>query len=96
MRACLLVSVSIATMAQAQAQVPVIVEAESGSLGSNLTTGVDTAAGVNYITVVPLTSTANPPTADRIATYQVVFPAAGSYALYARILIFVGWAMQKH
>jgi len=85
LRACLFVSVSIATMAQARAQVPVIVEAESGSLGSSLTTGTD-AAGVNYITVLPAANSGATPTPDRVATFQVTFPAAGSYALYARIL----------
>ena len=85
LRACLFVSVSIATMAQARAQVPVIVEAESGTLGSSLTTGTD-AAGVNYITVLPAANSGATPTPDRVATFQVTFPAAGSYALYARIL----------
>src|SRR5690349_974800 len=85
LRACLLVSVSMATMAQAQAQVPVIVEAESGSLGTSLTTGTD-GGGVSYITVLPAANSGATPTPDRVATFQITFPAAGSYALYARIL----------
>jgi endo-1,4-beta-xylanase len=72
-------------MAQAPAQAPTIVEAESGSLGASLTTGSD-AAGVNYITVLPAANSGATPTPDRVATYQVTFPAAGSYALYVRIL----------
>jgi len=79
-RVCLLASVPMASMAQA----PVIVEAESGSLGTSLTTGTD--AGVNYITVVTAANSGATPTPDRVATYQVSFPAAGSYALYVRIL----------
>jgi endo-1,4-beta-xylanase len=67
------------------AQVPTIVEAESGTLGTSLTTGTD-AAGVNYITVLPAANSGATPTPDRVATYQINFPAAGSYALYVRIL----------
>jgi endo-1,4-beta-xylanase len=73
-------------MAQVPAQAPTIVEAESGSLGASLTTGSDAAAGVNYITVLPAANSGATPTPDRVATYQVTFPAAGSYALYVRIL----------
>src|SRR5262245_25478114 len=82
LRACLLASVPVAALAQ----VPVVVEAESGTLGANLTTGTDTAAGVSYITVLPAANSPNTPTADRVATYTVNFPAPGSYALYVRIL----------
>ena len=82
LRACLLASVPIAAFSQS----PVIVEAESGTLGSNLTTGTDSTAGVNYITVLPAANSANAPTADRVATWNVTFPAAGNYALYVRIL----------
>ena len=81
LRVCLLASVPIASMAQA----PTIVEAESGSLGTSLTTG--SAAGVNYITVLPAANASVPPSPDRVATYQVTFPAAGSYALYVRIFV---------
>jgi endo-1,4-beta-xylanase len=81
LRVCLLASVPIASMAQA----PTIVEAESGSLGASLTTG--SAAGVNYITVLPAANAGVAPTPDRVATYQVTFPAAGSYALYLRIFV---------
>jgi endo-1,4-beta-xylanase len=77
LRACLLASVPIATFAQTE---PVIIEAESGTLGANLTTG--TLDGSNYVTTTLNGTT--PPTAGRIATYTVVFPAAGNYELYAR------------
>jgi len=76
LRACLLASVPIATYAQTE---PVIIEAESGTLGANLTTG--TLDGTNYVTTTLNGTT--PPTAGRIATYTVVFPAAGNYELYA-------------
>ena len=86
LRVCLFVSVPLVSMAQAQAQAPTIVEAESGSLGASLTTGTDATAGVNYITVLPAANNGATPTPDRVATFQVNFPAAGNYALYVRIL----------
>src|SRR6187431_2152111 len=61
LRGCLLASVPIASMAQA----PTIVEAESGSLGTSLTTGTDATAGVNYITVLPAANNGATPTPDR-------------------------------
>ena len=79
LRACLLLSLPVAVMAQTQ---PVIVEAESGTLGASLTTA--TAGAVTYITTTE-NSGANP-TPARTAVYQVTFPAAGNYELYARIL----------
>jgi endo-1,4-beta-xylanase len=77
LRACLLAFVSTATYAQTE---PVIIEAEAGTLGSNLTTGV--LDGTTYVTTT-LNDTAAPAT-GRIATYTVNFPAAGNYELYAR------------
>jgi endo-1,4-beta-xylanase len=77
LRACLFASVPIATFAQTE---PVIIEAESGTFGANLTTGaVD---GATYVTTT-LNDTAVP-TAGRIASYTVTFPGAGNYELYAR------------
>ena len=65
------------------AQVPVIVEAENGTLGASLTIATD-AGGVTYISTTE--NSAVTPTPARTATYAVTFPAAGSYALYVRIL----------
>jgi len=81
LRACLLAAVPITSFA---ANEPVIVEAESGALGAHLTTGTDAAASVNYITTTE--NNGINPTPERTATYTVTFPAAGSYALYVRIL----------
>jgi endo-1,4-beta-xylanase len=81
LRACLIASLPAAALAQTQ---PVTVEAESGVLGSSLTTA--TAAGVTYITTTE-NGTAPPITPTRVATWQVTFPAAGSYDLYARIQV---------
>src|ERR1700741_3262573 len=76
LRACLLASLPVTAMAQA----PVIVEAETGTLGSRLSVG--TLNGVTYIT--GLNGTVNP-TADRVASYQVTFPSAGNWDLYLRV-----------
>lgn len=63
---------------------PVIVEAESGTVGADFTTG--TLEGATYITINS-TDTANPPPASRTAAYTVTFPAAGNYELYARFRV---------
>lgn len=77
-RACLLASVPIATFAQA----PVIVEAENANvLGSSLSVG--TQGDVTYITGV--NGTTPPTTPERVASWNVTFPAAGNYDLYVRI-----------
>jgi len=81
LRACLLASIPIAGLA---ANEPLIVEAENGTLGANLTTGNDATNNVNYITTT-LNDGATP-TPGRTATYTVTFPAAGNYALYVRFL----------
>jgi len=70
----------------AMAQVPVVVEAETGTLGTSLSTG--TVSGATYITGVNGTtppSAADPASLQRIASYNVAFPAAGNYDLYVRI-----------
>jgi endo-1,4-beta-xylanase len=85
LRACLLASVSVSAVAQTE---PVVIEAESGTLGANLTTG--TLDGATYITTTVNRTT--PPTAPDIATYTVNFPASGNYELYARYRVGPGGA----
>jgi endo-1,4-beta-xylanase len=80
LRACLFAFVPIITFAQTE---PVIVEAENGTLGASLATA--SLNGVDYVTTTVNGTTA--PTADRIASYSVTFPAAGDYELYARYRI---------
>lgn len=65
---------------------PVIVEAESGTLGANVTTGE--LNGVTYVTTT-LDNTAPPSGASdlRVSSYQITFPAAGNYELYARMRV---------
>lgn len=66
-------------------------EAESGTLGTNFTTG--NASGVIYISCTNNnTSLTVPALPGRVASYSVTFPAAGTYDLYARIRVGVGAA----
>jgi endo-1,4-beta-xylanase len=85
LRAWLIASVPVTAMAQTPGEAPLIVEAEDGVLGSSLAIATDS-AGVTHISVVPEGNSAAMPTPDRVATYTVMFPAPGNYALYVRIL----------
>ena len=75
--------VSVNVVAQ---YVPVIVEAESGALGSDF--AVLTAGEVTYI--APQTnfaSTTNPGNASKVASYTVNFADSGTYKLFARVRV---------
>jgi glucuronoarabinoxylan endo-1,4-beta-xylanase len=58
-------------------------EAESGLLGTDW--AVSNSASPAYITIASNSTSNNPGSALRVATYAVNFPAAGTYQLYARI-----------
>lgn len=60
-----------------------LIEAESGALGSNYT--ITTVAGVTGITPVATNAAFLPETAARVASYNVTFPSANIYQLYARV-----------
>ena len=61
-------------------------QAESGTLGSNFTNGTDGA--IQFISISTDTvNPSNPGNANRVATYTVVFPEAGTYNLFARVLV---------
>ena len=62
-------------------------EAETNTLqGSNFTNGIDGA--VKYITISTDTvNPGNPGNANRVVTYTVVFPEAGTYNLFARVRV---------
>jgi hypothetical protein len=61
-------------------------QAESGALGSDFTTASD--GPTNYITITTdLVNTDFPGNTNRIATYTVSFPAAGTYNFYARVRV---------
>lgn len=67
---------------------PVVVEAESGVLGSNYTIVQDNADSLTYITPKnTYTGTTSPGDTTRIATYQVTFPDTGYYNLFVRVRV---------
>jgi|GEM_PF-72088 len=62
----------------------VVVEAESGTVGGELaiTSGIPT-----YISATTDNVGTSPGSAARVASYQVIFPAAGTYRLFARVRV---------
>jgi len=69
----------------------VTVEAESGALGTNFLVG--SLSGAAYISNTNNnTSTSVPGIPGRVASYTVTFPEAGTYDLYARVLVGPGGA----
>jgi endo-1,4-beta-xylanase len=61
-------------------------EGESGTIGSDFTNGIDGA--VQHISIsTDRVNNGNPANANRVATYTVTFPDAGTYQLYARVRV---------
>jgi O-glycosyl hydrolase len=83
------IALLLASASQSQGAL-VTVEAESGSLGANFLVGVS--GGATYISNTNNNPAANPGIPERVATYSVTFPQAGTYDLYARVLIGSGAA----
>lgn len=64
---------------------PIIIEAEGGAFGPAFT--VSSQDGVQSIAIVTTVGGSNPTTAERVATFSVTFPAAGTYELYGRVRV---------
>ena len=64
---------------------PLIVQAESGTLGADVSTLTDGA--VQYVTVVSDGAGDNPTNAARVISYNITFPAAGTYDLYMKVRV---------
>src|SRR5262245_31767157 len=64
-------------------------EAESGTLGSNLSVNSGTPT---YITALIDGGGENPTNSTRVASYTLTFPAAGTYELYGRVRVGAGGA----
>jgi endo-1,4-beta-xylanase len=81
-------SLSLACAALHAQDTAIVVEAESASpLGAQLSALTD-ANNVGYITLNGATiGGGSPPTADRVATLGVTFPAPGTYQLYMRMWV---------
>ena len=67
---------------------PVVVEAESGELGSKLAVKQD--GSITYITTTANTTDFVPGDSARVATYQVTFQDSGYYNLFAHIYVGAG------
>jgi endo-1,4-beta-xylanase len=80
-----LVLATVASTVFAQGLDPVIVEAESGVLGSEYTTGVD--GTTTYVYPTTTGGSTSPGTANRVITYSVTFPHSGVWELYARMYV---------
>jgi uncharacterized repeat protein (TIGR03803 family) len=84
-RLAFLIAVSALQVVSSRAALMVL-EAESGALGSAFTNG--TSGTVQFISISTDTVNAgNPGNTNRVATYAVTFPAIGTYNLYARVLV---------
>jgi glucuronyl esterase-like protein/fibronectin type III domain protein len=85
----LIVTLLLALVAPGRAA-SVALQAESGTLGSQITTG--TSGTTQYITPTMNGTGTNPGSTARVATYSVTFPAAGTYKLYGRVFVGSGSA----
>jgi O-glycosyl hydrolase len=68
----------------------VMIEAESGTLGAEFTT--TTSVVPAFIAITTDNAGSTPATSARVGTYQVTFPAAGTYRLFARVRVGPGGA----
>lgn len=64
---------------------PVVVQAESGTLGAEW--AVATVGGAGALTAAVTGAGQSPGSAARVASFVVTFPAAGTYALHARVFV---------
>lgn len=64
---------------------PIVVEAESGELGSDFEVRTDENGQLSYITSLTNFIDTSYPGLNRIATYEVTFPDSGWYNLFARV-----------
>jgi hypothetical protein len=64
-------------------------QAESGTLGAHFDPPVidPNALGRQYITIETTAAGGSPGSEDRVATYTITFPEAGTYDFYARLMI---------
>src|SRR5215472_11617099 len=60
-------------------------EAESGTLGSDF--AVSNSSSPAYITITTDDSGNSPSNSARVATYNITFPTAGTYQLYAHVRV---------
>jgi hypothetical protein len=78
-------SLALALIALTTKAASVTIEAESGTLGGDW--AVSNSTSPAYITITSSTTGSNPGSAARVASYNVTFPGAGTYQLYARVRV---------
>jgi hypothetical protein len=83
-----LVLLALAVVPELLNAASVTLEAESAALGANFITG--TSGGATYISNTNNNTGNNPGIPGRVATFNVTFPSAGSYQLYARVRVGAG------
>jgi endo-1,4-beta-xylanase len=68
---------------------PVVVEAESGTVGSQFIVATDATVtpAVLYTAITSTVAGGNPGTSERVITYSVTFPHAGVWELYIRLRV---------
>ena len=67
---------------------PVVLEAEKAVLGADFAQGSD--GTVSYVYPKTNNATSSPGTSDKVLTFTITFPEAGSYELYARLRVGAG------
>ncbi len=65
----------------------IIVEAESGVVGSQFAVLTDAATGARFASILTTVAGNNPTTGERVISFSVTFPRAGVYELYARLRV---------
>jgi len=66
---------------------PVIVEAESGKLGSNYSINQDVSNNITYITPINNSAAFVPGDSNNVATYEVTFQDSGKYSLFVHLRV---------
>jgi endo-1,4-beta-xylanase len=70
---------------------PIVIQAEQGALGSDFATA-DDGQGTQYVTITGTMGGDSPALAARVISFEVEFPAPGSYELYLRAFVGPGGA----
>jgi endo-1,4-beta-xylanase len=85
----LLTSILAAAVPAARAQelLPIVFQAEAGAIGAQFTVASDPATGIQYVAINSTVGGGSPGSAERVITYSVTFPSAGTYELYARLRV---------
>ena len=70
---------------------PIVIQAEQGTLGNEFATA-DDRQGTQYVTITGTMGGGAPAVESRVISFEVAFPAPGSYELYLRAFVGPGGA----